>query len=458
MSVLSSFGRETIRMVLPLIILSVGVVGFAAMRHRQPPEQRELPQAQPLLVETVEVAPFDRRLDIEADGLVVPYREISLAAEVAGRVTYKSPECRAGRYVKQGTLLVEIDPQTYELEVQRLMLELEQTRASLAEWDVEKENIHRLIEVAEQQLELQRKNTERQQTLLARKVSTDANLDEALRAELTTRNSLVTLRNELQAIESRKSRVEQARDLAATRLTQAKLDVGRTQVVAPIDGVVVSDSVEQNGYVQVGSQLFTIEDTSAVEVQCNLRMEELRWVLEQAGPDSLGSDTQEAESDYQLPQTPVTVTYRMGNNEYVWDGVLTRYDGIGLDTRTRTVPVRVVVEKPRKAQLRTEAEGSLAIIPGPRALVRGMFVKATIHVDPRRQLLRVPERAVQPGSVVWRVRDGKLNVVPIRTALTMGDTVLLEGANVPLEPDDRVIVSPVAVAIEGMPVREEVVQ
>jgi multidrug efflux pump subunit AcrA (membrane-fusion protein) len=220
----------------------------------------------------------------------------------------------------------------------------------------------------------------------------------------------------------------------------------------------VSDSVEQNGYVQTGSPLVTIEDTSAVEVQCNLRMEELRWVLEQTASASLATNPQEAESDYQLPQTPVTVTYGLGNNEYQWQGTLTRYDGMGLDTRTRTVPVRVLVPNPRQGQLRTASKDSVAVVPGPRALVRGMFVKATIHVDPRRQLLRVPERALQPGNVVWRVRDNQLNIVPVRVALTMDDWVLLEGANLPLQPDDRVIVSPVAVAIDGMPVREETLQ
>ena len=37
---------------------------------------------------------------LDADGEVVPYREVTLSAEVAGTVQMKTPQCFAGQYVK----------------------------------------------------------------------------------------------------------------------------------------------------------------------------------------------------------------------------------------------------------------------------------------------------------------------------------------------------------------------
>ena len=76
-------------------------------------------------------------------------------------------------------------------------------------------------------------------------------------------------------LQAKKPRLTSAIKLIDVRLEQAELDLKRTKVTAPIDGMVVVESVEENAYVQKGTPLVTIEDTSAVEVRCHLRMDEL---------------------------------------------------------------------------------------------------------------------------------------------------------------------------------------
>ena len=164
--------------------------------------------------------------------------------------------------------------------------------------------------------------------------------------------------------------------------------------------MIVTESVEADSYVQKGTPLVVIEDTAAVEVKCNLRMDELYWIWNQTDQrPTTGADTTRA--DYQIPNTDVNVLYRLGNREYQWKGKLWRYDGIGLDERTRTVPCRVLVEAPRDVQL-LDADAASESMIGPPALVRGMFVALEILAKPRIPLLQVPEEAVQPGSTVWR--------------------------------------------------------
>ncbi|MBT7256007.1 MAG: biotin/lipoyl-binding protein, partial [Planctomycetaceae bacterium] len=63
---------------------------------------------------------FESTMTVQADGVVVPFREIQLAAQVAGRIDHKSENCRAGRQVKQGDELFRIDQRDYLLAQQQL--------------------------------------------------------------------------------------------------------------------------------------------------------------------------------------------------------------------------------------------------------------------------------------------------------------------------------------------------
>jgi multidrug efflux pump subunit AcrA (membrane-fusion protein) len=445
---------EVGRLVLPLVILAAGVLAYTAIANfRQPPPTVERKPLIPL-VETIAIQPHTGSVDIRADGAVVPFREINLSAEVGGRITFKSPQCRAGHFVTEGTLLLEIDPRTYQLDVNRLQEEVKQAEASLEELEVEIQNTGALVELANEEVALRKRELERQLSLQGRATS-EASIDESRRAELSARNNRTTLQNQQRVLEATRARLTSGRDLVQARLAQSELDLEKSKVVAPIDGVIVRESVEQDSFVQPGTALFSIEDTSAVEVRCNLRMEELDWILGQgttaftssAAEADPGIDPPQPHQDYHLPRAPATVSYRLGEREYQWDGVLWRYEGIGLEEATRTVPVRILVSEPRKMRVQGSNGAALG---GPRALVRGMFVRVLLHAEVEKPLLRVPERAVQPGNVVWCVRDGRLAVVRLRNITLLDDVVIVPETEEGLRAGDRVISTPLTAAADGM--------
>ena len=117
--------KSALRAAVPLFILAVGIAGYGVLTARRAVEKRPAPSDAAPLVETSEVMAHGNGLDIDVDGVVVPYREIAMAAEVAGRVTKKATNARAGNYVARGTLLLQIDPRDYELAVKQLRQELE---------------------------------------------------------------------------------------------------------------------------------------------------------------------------------------------------------------------------------------------------------------------------------------------------------------------------------------------
>jgi RND family efflux transporter MFP subunit len=249
--------------------------------------------------------------------------------------------------------------------------------------------------------------------------------------------------------------LEQAKELTAVQLEKAQLDLKRTTILAPVDGVIVREWVEQDAYVQKGAALVTIEDTSSVEVKCNLRMEELYWLWNQDESRSV-STVRDPRSDYQIPKTPVTVVYRLAGQDFTWSGVLTRFDGIGLDEQTRTVPCRAVVENPRTVNT-SSAQGVAQRPAGPPALVRGMYVTVRIHVGSQARLLEVPEIAVRPGNVIWLVRNGKLDIQPVSIARLRGKDAIIHADGSDLVAGDNIVISPLAVAESGMPVQQQAI-
>src|SRR5688572_1815848 len=143
--------------ILPTLLVALGVGGLYAMIRGRNTANRDRPHELAPLVQTVSVLAHQGGIDLPVDGVVAPYREIELAAEVPGRILKKNPDCRAGRFVAKGSLLLEIDPRDYQLDLQRLNEQLQQADASLAECDVESANVAKLIVLAQEEHDLQKK-------------------------------------------------------------------------------------------------------------------------------------------------------------------------------------------------------------------------------------------------------------------------------------------------------------
>lgn len=446
--------QETVRIGAPLLILAIGAGGFLLLKGKPEVSRRPAETESAPVVDTETVKAHNDALTIKVDGQVVPFLEVSLSAEVGGRIIEKTEFCRAGKLVQKDDLLLRIDPGDYEREKARLGEELEQADVTIEELKVEIANTETLIGVAEQDLLLQQNELDRELALKARGASTDASLDQAKSGVLQATNSSMTLKNQLNLLKTRRARLESSKTLTRIRLEQAEVDLQRARITSPIDGMVVEESVEENSYVQKGAALVTLEKTSTVEVKCHLRMDQLYWIWNQGSETPPAASQGALGADYELPETPVTVVYRLANEEYVWQGRLWRYDGIGVDQRTRTVPCRVRVDAPRDVRLRTE-EGAFEPAAGPPALVRGMFVALEIHARPRVNLLQVPEIAVRPGNKVWRVRDGQLHALIVQVVTIANQVAVLRTAAEDLRVGDKVVVSPLAETTDGMAVQDQ---
>ena len=97
--------RTIVSWLAPVAILGAWVAIFMLLGSQEPPTLREVETPTATMVRAVEAVRETSGLVIELDGVVVPLREVTLAAEVPGLVLRKAEACKAGRFVTEGTLL-----------------------------------------------------------------------------------------------------------------------------------------------------------------------------------------------------------------------------------------------------------------------------------------------------------------------------------------------------------------
>jgi multidrug efflux pump subunit AcrA (membrane-fusion protein) len=462
-----------------IIILGLGVFGllFFGRSPEVPTDTSRLKSAsEPPLVETAEVTPWDKPFHLDIDGEATSYRVLTVGAEVTGRVLKKSDETRSGTFVNQGDVLFEVDPVNYQLDQQRLQARVDQATQELKAIEVDLQNGAALLKLAQEDNELQKEHLERVKTAAARKAASEAELDNAARQELTSRNAVQMQQNQLNTLAQTKKTKEAALKLAEAELQRTRVDLERCRIVAPITGRIVDDMKEEGDYVKPGDTLVHISDSSRMEVKCSLKGQELAWIWQHgqqsdeppiatsetsaktaaaptentaAANDAISTAEPRKADPFQMPNVPCEIAFEFEGVETVWDGYLSRYEGTGMDRATRMFPCRVIVDAPEKTRVNSP-DGMNQV--SPPTLLSGMYVTVRIPIDSPVQLLQVPAESIRPGGQIWVVRDSKLKVVSISLVRVDGDLALVRQEEETLKAQDVVIVSPLASVTDGMPV------
>lgn len=441
---------EIVKYTISILILGFGIFVMSTLHGlKKPPKEQVSAELIPM-VHAVPAVPYAGLLDKTISGTVVPFREIKVAAEVSGNVISKFEAFEAGNFVKKGTALIEIDPTDYELELEKGLAEVDQTEKMVQETQEEIAGAKRNVSNASNDFRLAK--SDHQRNLKIRSALSSAEIDQSKRALLAAQSTLTTCENNLEMMKAKLERMKSTLALTKTQLSRSKLNLKRTIVSAPDDGVIVQEMVQQGDFVRAGDPLVKFEDTSRSEVLCNLTPTDLAWVRNNspAGRDFDGEKTADNFSPYYLPKTNVSI-YETRDDSVIWEGVLERFDGIGRDELTRTIPVRITIKNP-----------VVETGEGQRALVRGMFVKCKIEVQtsndtPEHRFLSFPAVALRPGNYVWVVSDNKLRKVDVKV-IDFGEQLIDEKMTKivvvalkpgSLESGDAIVTTPIPQPKEG---------
>ena len=442
---------------LSAVILAAGIAVCVGLSNlKEDSKEQDSAKLVPM-VSTEAIQPFAGELEMTVSGSVVPFREIRVAAKVSGNVVKKYPNCEAGNFVNAGEPLLEIDPSDFQNQLEIANAELDQSKKLLIENELEIASASDAVKLATRDFEIAKNEFERSKRI--RNALSKAEFDQASRNNLVSEGQLSDRKNQLKLVRKRIDRLQASIRLSESRVAAAQTNLERATVMAPDNGMIVSEAVQEGDFVSVGSPLFTFEDTRQSEVICNLSPRDLAWIR---GNSPLSDEEkQQIEKNpslaaYYLPKTNVAI-YEPDAKNVVWEGMLARFDGVGRDNLARTIPTLITVADPV-----VEADN------GVHALVRGMYVKCKIKIpvsagETDRQFIAFPAVALRPGNFVWTVKDNQLTKVPVeiidRTETRSGDqtqkVVVIRRTESSLQPGEKVVVSPIPQAVDGMKVQVE---
>jgi RND family efflux transporter MFP subunit len=376
--------RNKLKIVLPLIVIVVGIAAAVLLASsRKAPPRVERPALGPL-VEVTSVHRVDVPVVITGHGQVGAKVAVELVPQVAGKVVEVHPALVAGGFFKAGQALVVIEPSDYELAVER-------ATAAVARGQVRLEQERAEADVAREEWSALHPGEEPPSGLVVREPQV-----RQAEAELVA---------------------------AEADLHGAQLNLDRTRVSVPFDGIVVRESVDVGQYIAPGQSVATVYGTDVVEVRLPLEDRELAWfdVPRRAGDPS--------------PRAELSATF--AGALHTWDGRVTRMEA-EVDAASRMINVVVEVQRP------------FAKSGSRPPLMPGTFVDVRIFGNTLEQVVSIPRFAVHDGGAVWVVDDGAIRVTPVDVVRSDRETAYIRSG---LESGDLVVVSSLDAVTDGMRVR-----
>ena len=179
---------------------------------------------------------------VAASGTLNPVVSVQVGSQVSGQL--KEILVDFNSEVKQGQLIARIDPETFEYKVRQAQADLDAARAQVQTQQAM---------IAAQRSEVARNEItaldaksdfERKQQLLEKGFISAADRDKARAVYNAAAAQLVTARAQVAVAEANLRNGEAAVRQRSAVLAQANVDLGRTAIRAPVDGVVIKRSVD----------------------------------------------------------------------------------------------------------------------------------------------------------------------------------------------------------------------
>jgi len=211
-----------------------------------------------LAYETAEISQGDIRRLVTTSGPVRAVVTVSVGSQLSGRIDKLSADFNSE--VKEGDLLALLDDKTFAARVAQARSDLVAAKAGLANQEAARVKAEAMLRNAKRLLE-------RQETLASKGVASTATLDTAIRDVDVAVADIAVIDAQ---IENAKATIEQ-REAA---LKVAEIDLERTRILSPIDGTVISRTVDVGQTVAASLQapeLFKIaQDLRRIQIEAQV--------------------------------------------------------------------------------------------------------------------------------------------------------------------------------------------
>ncbi len=348
----------------------------------------------------------DLTVVVTATGSVEPTNLVEISSELSG--TVRSVTVDYNSEVTAGQVLAELDKDKLEAEVQS-------ARAALLAAEAEVTNVEATRFEAEEE-------HKRKQALSARNV---ASVYDVQKAKAAYDRAVATL-----------SIAQADVDVAKADLTLKEINLGKSSIISPIKGVVLSRSVDPGQTVAASLQapvLFEIaEDLREMEVQVDVDEADI-GELREGQPATF---TVDAYPDSTFVGTVEMVRYgsEVVSNVVTYKVILATENAALLLRPGMTATADITVREVSDALLVPNAALRFTPAAEPVADSRSLLSR----ILPGRPPFRAASRDEGEGRTVWVLRDGVPEAVSVETGASDGVRTQITGGD--LETGDRVIV------------------
>lgn len=223
---------------------------------------------------------WDRSRQYEStDNAYVDAHLVRIAAQVSGQVIALQVE--ENQPVKQGALLLQIDPAPFAIAVERATAQLDQARYHVHHAEASLREAEAVVRQREAELQNARADHQRTQELLGRHLvsreqadQVDTRLKTAVAALDSARAHLAAERANLGSSGEQNELVRQAQ----AALDQAQWDLRNTRIEAPVSGEVTNLQVRAGDTIAQNQVLFEIIDNAEFWIDANFKETQLRRI------------------------------------------------------------------------------------------------------------------------------------------------------------------------------------
>ena len=375
------------RLLLPLVVI---VAGILITQHllETGPQAKPMPKMKnATVVNTLPVTFGIYKTSVDAMGIVTAAQLVALRPQVSGNVMSISENLLPGGKFEKGDNLLQLDQRDYALSVRQ-----QESAVAQAKSDLDLEEGNQIV-------------ARRELALLGEQVS---EVEEKLMLRQPQLNNL-----------------QIALEIAEAKYEQAKLNLDRTEVRAPFNGIVQTQDVNIGTWVSTSTSVATLIGSDKYWVEVSVPEDQLKWISFPQGEEQRGS----------------TVKIL---NPAAWEE--------GSFRQGRVIQLMPALESQgRMARLLIEVSDPLALEhenQGKPQLLVGSFVRVVIDGQTIPEVLDLSREYLRDGKNLWVLGDdGTLDVREVSVIFKNRENVLI---NAGISEGENIIVSSIAAPVEGM--------
>jgi HlyD family secretion protein len=179
---------------------------------------------------------------VSSSGTVNPVSQVSVGSQVSGQI--KEMRADFNTEVKQGQLIARIDPESFEYKVRQASADLESARATVLNAQANVAAVMAGVSKARLEADNAQRDAQRKQDLLAKNFISQADYDNSRNTASSLAESLKVAQAQADVARAQAVSAQAVVKQRDAALAQAKVDLERTEIRSPVDGVVIKRSVD----------------------------------------------------------------------------------------------------------------------------------------------------------------------------------------------------------------------